>query len=288
MLGAILRPVPWGRLFGIPVLVSPAALLLLALPIALAARSSGAAGAGWAAALVGALCVGLLAHELAHALVARRLGLEVLDVTIWPLGGMARLAGLKERPQAEAPVAAAGPLANLVLAGVAWPLPGEFAHGFAVVNLLLGAGNLVPLFPLDGGRILRAFLARRSSFVDATRAALPPLVLIALATALLCWLTGQILLPVLLAIYLTGAGWNELVRAILAHGPPTTTRAEVWRRALQRAGYAPAAEPVREPPAPPPPPRAPAADAPELDAEPVASDLERFRGSLDEFFRHKR
>lgn len=286
MLGALLRPVPLGRISGIPILVSPAALLLLALPVVLAG-SAGRGGAGYAAALVGSLCVGLLVHEFAHALVARRLGLKVLDVTIWPLGGMARLAGLHERPQAEAPVAAAGPLANLALAALAWPLPGEIARGFAVVNLLLGAGNLIPLFPLDGGRILRAFLARRSPFVDATRAAQPPLVVLALATALLCWFSGQILLPVLLGLYLTGAGWNEFVRAMLTYGPPTLTRTEVWLRALRREGYAASAHAAPEPAAPEPP-AVEAADAPELDAEPVASDLENFHGSLDEFFRHRR
>lgn len=286
MLGFLLKPVLLGRVLGIPVLVSPAAVLLLTLPIALTA-GSGAGGAGLAASLVASLCIGLLAHEFAHALVARRLGLEVIDVTIWPLGGMARLAGLQARPQAEAPVAAAGPVANLLLALLAWPLPGVLAQGFLVVNLLLGLGNLIPLFPLDGGRILRAFLARRSPFVDATRAALPPLPLTALATALLCWLSGQILLPVVLALYLTGAGWNELVRAILAHGPPTLTRSEVWRRALQSRSYPVSAE---SPAAPQPrPERTPTRDpdAPELEAEPVASDLESFRGSLDEFFRKR-
>jgi len=283
MLGALFRPVPLGRILSIPVLVSPAALLLLALPVAWAA-SAGNGGVGFAAALVFALVVGLLAHEFAHALVARRLGLRVIDVTIWPLGGMARLAGLHERPEAEAPVAAAGPLANLLLALLAWPIPGVVGYGFVVVNLLLGVGNLVPLFPLDGGRILRAFLARRSPFVDATRAALPPLVVLALATALLCWLTGQFLLPVLLALYLTGAGWNELMRAVLAHGPPTMTRGEVWRRAVQRSPVAGAAEAPRERPETEPV-RKSAADAPVLDAEPVASDLETYRGSLDDFFR---
>jgi stage IV sporulation protein FB len=277
MFGALLRPVPLGRLSGIPILVSPAAALLLALPIALAA-STGGRGVAAAAGLVAALCAGLLAHEFAHALAARRLGLRVVDVTIWPLGGMARLAGLQDRPQAEAPVAAAGPLANLLLAAAAWPLPGELARGFAVVNLLLGAGNLVPLFPLDGGRILRSFLSRRSSFVDATRAALPPFALLAAATALLCWWSGQVLLPLLLALYLLGAGWNELVRAMLAHGPPTRTRAEVWRRAFLRAGYDGGAAAA--------PPRAP--DAAAADAEPVVSDLERFRGTLDEYFRSRR
>ena len=293
MLGFLLRPVPLGRIFGIPVLVSPAALLLLALPVALAANA-GAGGAGFVAALVGALALGLLAHEFAHALVARHLGLRVIDVTIWPLGGMARLAGLHERPQAEAPVAAAGPLANLLLALIALPIPGRFAEGFVVVNLLLGLGNLIPFFPLDGGRILRAFLARRSPFVDATRAVIPPFSAIAVATAFLCWASGQILLPVLLALYLTGSGWNELMRTMLAHGPPTLPRMEVWKRAFRRGSYAAATEAPRATPAAESRTNAQAvrdpdtsAPAPELDAEPVSSDLESFRGSLDEFFRNR-
>lgn len=285
MLGALLRPVPMGRIFGIPLLVVPAALLLLALPLLLASQS-GSAGTLSAFILVLALVVGLLVHEMAHALVARKLGLTVLDVTIWPLGGMARLAGLHERPQAEAPVAAAGPLANLLLALAAWPLPGEAASGVTLVNLLLGLGNLVPLFPLDGGRIVRAFLARRSPFVDATRAAIPSFGLMIVATVVLCWVSGMILLPILLAIYLLGSGMNELIKSTLTFGPPTMTRAEVWRRAFRRLPTTASASVVAEE-VPTHPLQRDATEPVELDAEPVHSDLEHFRGSLDEFFRER-
>lgn len=283
MLGAFFRPIPLGRVLGIPVLVSPAVLPLLALPIALAPE----ADAGFVAWLVVSLGIGLVAHELAHALVARRLGLEVVDVTLGPMGGVARIGGLHERPQLEAPVALAGPAANLLLAA-AFALPGDAARGFAMVNLLLGAGNLLPLFPLDGGRILRGFLARRSPFVDATRAAQPTLLVLALATALVCWASGLVLAPVFLALCLLVFGWNELARAVLAFGPPMLSRGEVWRRAFAREVGAASPSAAAPPPVRPDAGREAADGAEEIAAEPVSSDLEHFRGSLDEFFRGRR
>lgn len=126
----------------------------------------------------------LLAHELGHALAARRFGLEVLDIVLWPLGGMARIRDMPEDARKEAWIAAAGPLVNLSLALVSLPfvfigdpetllareifgrrvdVPGGF-QGIAflsvAVNLAYGVFNLLPAFPMDGGRILRAFLAR--------------------------------------------------------------------------------------------------------------------------------
>jgi Zn-dependent protease/predicted transcriptional regulator len=115
----------------------------------------------------------LLAHELAHALVARRHGVQVKGIVLWLFGGVAQLQSDTPTARAELQVAAAGPAASLAIAGImavaSWLL-GEAGISsllvsslgwLAGVNLLLAAFNLLPAFPLDGGRILRAVLWRR-------------------------------------------------------------------------------------------------------------------------------
>jgi len=286
MLAALFRPLPLGRLFGIPVRVVPAALLLFAAPVLIVA-GSGAPDLSPTLLLVGHLIAGLLLHEFGHALVAQRLGLRVVDVTIWPLVGMARIEGLGQRPGLEAPVAAAGPAVNLALAGILALLPqGWWSPGIGL-NLVFGLGNLLPLYPLDGGRILRAWLGRRSPLVDATRAAIAPTWLLLILLGALGWFLGSWLVPILLGLYLVSAAGGDLLRTILALGPPIYSRAEVWRRSFGFGSYA-AAE-VRAAPAPEPaPPRPESSAVVDVEAEPVSSDLEDFRGPLDEFFRDRR
>ena len=114
----------------------------------------------------------LLTHEVSHAVVARRNGLQVDGITLWLFGGVARLSGEADSPGAELRIAGIGPLVSLVLAGVFFGLTvavdaavGGVAVGvlewLAAINLALAVFNLVPAAPLDGGRILRAFLWRR-------------------------------------------------------------------------------------------------------------------------------
>jgi Zn-dependent protease/CBS domain-containing protein len=114
----------------------------------------------------------LLAHELAHSLVARRNGVEVQDITLWLLGGVSRLQGEFPDPGAEIRVAGAGPLVSLLL-GIAFSLLAWLVHaagagGVVVaalawlggINILLAVFNVIPAAPLDGGRLLRAVLWR--------------------------------------------------------------------------------------------------------------------------------
>lgn len=120
-----------------------------------------------------AFLVSLLAHEMAHALVARREGQRVEGVTLWMLGGLASLRGQSRSPGAELRVAGVGPLTSVLVAAVfglaTWLLLGVAAAPLlvgvlaylALVNLVLAAFNLVPAAPLDGGRILRSALWRR-------------------------------------------------------------------------------------------------------------------------------
>ncbi|KAB8191488.1 CBS domain-containing protein [Nonomuraea phyllanthi] len=127
----------------------------------------------------------LLAHELAHALMARREGVEVSRITLWLLGGVAELKGEPRTPRADLKIAVVGPatslLAGVVFGVVAWLVAGAVMvpraslvagmFGYlAAVNVLLAVFNLIPAAPLDGGRVLRAVLWWR--WHDRSRAAI--------------------------------------------------------------------------------------------------------------------
>ncbi len=117
----------------------------------------------------------LVAHELAHAVTARHYGMEVTSITLWMLGGLTELDGEPPSPRADALIALSGPATSFLVgglsAGLAWTV-NALAGGFGLagtalgwlagINLLLGAFNLLPGAPLDGGRLLRALLWRRT------------------------------------------------------------------------------------------------------------------------------
>ena len=134
----------------------------------------------WGLALTLALFVSVLVHELAHAVYARRKGAAVHDITLLMIGGVSRI-GDPPRARHEAIMAAAGPAASLALGVAAATLyalaPATWDEArvslvlLAEMNLLLGLFNLVPAFPMDGGRVLRAVLAGRLGPVRATRVA---------------------------------------------------------------------------------------------------------------------
>lgn len=156
------------ELFGIPLYVDLSFAILLLFFI----NSFGAFSYGLTAALV--LAVSVVAHELGHALTARAFGYPTRDITISLLGGCASLIALPRKASQELVTALAGPLVSFLLAGLGFTalvvLPsfthwGYFTLSYLMwMNLMLGAFNLLPGFPLDGGRIfrsvLRAFLSR--------------------------------------------------------------------------------------------------------------------------------
>jgi Zn-dependent protease/predicted transcriptional regulator len=131
-------------------------------------------------------------HELGHALSARRYGIATRDITLLPIGGIARLERMPRDPRQELVIALAGPAVNFALAAFLWMillvigfpaqaapdlfsariLSREFVLGLLSINIFLGVFNLIPAFPMDGGRVLRALLAMRSNnYAKATEAA---------------------------------------------------------------------------------------------------------------------
>ena len=178
---------PIARLFGSEVRIHVTFFLLL-LWIGIAHYQQG----GMDAAIEGiafilALFACVVAHEFGHALMARRFGISTPDITLLPIGGLARLERMPEKPSQEIAVALAGPAVNVVIAVVLIYILGARADlvaleevenpqfGFlarlAAVNIFLVVFNMIPAFPMDGGRVLRAVLAIWNTRARATRIA---------------------------------------------------------------------------------------------------------------------
>ncbi len=192
----------------------------------------------WATAVTGAvaLCAALLAHELAHSIVARRNGVQVEAIVLWLLGGVSELTEETRDARADLRIALAGPLTSLGIAAVAFfagaavaavdpdgPITAVLAW-LAVMNTVLGLFNLLPGAPLDGGRVLRAVIWRRTG--DRLRAATSAarsgqflgtlLLLIGIAELILLGHLGGLWL-MLLGWFLQSAAHAELTVAGLRH-----------------------------------------------------------------------
>jgi Zn-dependent protease len=168
----ILTGIGVGRVLGFPVRLDLSWFAGLAVLVALSRELWAPAATGLAAvALSGAFAVAffacVLVHELAHALVARAIGVPTAEIRLFVFGGVARIRGEPADPGGEALVAMAGPLASVTLAGLlglaSWRVPGaagDLAAWLFLGNLVVAGFNLLPGFPLDGGRVARALLWR--------------------------------------------------------------------------------------------------------------------------------
>jgi stage IV sporulation protein FB len=133
-----------------------------------------------AAILVLSVFVCVILHEFGHCLQIKRYGIHVRDIVLFPIGGVARAESIPENPRQEIVVAIAGPMVNFVIAGaiaLGLTLAGVPLHAdgylvtLAMANVFLGTFNLIPAFPMDGGRILRGVLHLRMPYLVATRRA---------------------------------------------------------------------------------------------------------------------
>lgn len=210
-----------GKIGGIAVRLHVTFLLLLVWIGVSYYAAGGAAAAISALAFVGALFGSVLLHELGHAFAARRYGVHTPDITLLPIGGVARLERIPDSPRAELAIALAGPAVNIVIAGVLYVLASTFGRFDALgdihlfggtflgrilfVNLWLALFNLLPAFPMDGGRVLRAALAHRLGFARATQIAASVGQTFAFVFALLGFLFNPMLLFIALFVYLGAA-----------------------------------------------------------------------------------
>jgi Zn-dependent protease len=217
-----IRGFPVGRIGGVPIVVAPSWVLSVAIIAALGIPvitdvvpdTSSTVAVLVSVLLAVGLGVSVLAHELGHCLVARLLGIDVVGVRLYLLGGVSELGRRPRTPRDEALIAAAGPAVSAVLAGICWGILAAtpistvswlFVFLLAVSNLVIAAFNLLPALPMDGGRVLRAGVWRASGDRRAgTRAAVVGGYLI--AAALLGWAI----------VLVVGTGWGGALPAGIA------------------------------------------------------------------------
>ena len=182
--------IPAGRLFGVDIRIHLTFLFLLAFVWFTQSVTMGVGGAARGVVLVGIIFACVVLHELGHALVAQRSGVLVRSIILLPIGGVTLMddAAQQRDPARDIRISVAGPLVNLGIAAISgafilafmpqvklWASPfvhaGNLPRAVFWGNVFLGGFNLLPAYPMDGGRILRAFLAERMEYVRATRLA---------------------------------------------------------------------------------------------------------------------
>ncbi len=176
------------------------------------------------AAAIG-LFISVLIHELGHAVVARRYGVQGKEITLWFLGGMAQFNDLPKQRGAEAIVGIAGPITSFLLAlicGLVWRVtpPHAGAAQFVLsyltaMNVLLGLFNLLPALPLDGGRVLRSLLALKLEYLQATRVTATVSQIIAILMGLYGFFSLDFFL-VIIAFFIYSAVRAETMQAVVA------------------------------------------------------------------------
>ncbi|MGH7680401.1 MAG: site-2 protease family protein [Candidatus Eiseniibacteriota bacterium] len=210
------------KVAGIPIRVHATFLLFVVFIYFTLAQGQSPAKAAETVGFFLALFGCVVLHELGHATAARRYGVRTRDITLLPIGGVARLERIPEKPSQEIVVALAGPAVNIAIAGILLvALAGSgmglqaltdpvfiqenFFARLLAYNVFLAVFNLIPAFPMDGGRVLRALLATRLDYMRATQIAANVGQGIALLFGLLGILGNPILLFIALFVFI-GAG----------------------------------------------------------------------------------
>ena len=215
------------RIFGIEIKVHVTFFLLLAWIGWLYHRSGGMPAAIDGVIFVLLIFVCVLLHELGHALTAAHYGIKTPDITLLPIGGVARLERIPEKPSEEIAVTVAGPAVNILIAAILWIAIG-LTNGFPdpqalqetglpmtvrlfAVNIWLVIFNAIPAFPMDGGRLLRAVLAMRMNYARATQIAAS----IGHGIAFLFFIIGLWVSPmlILIAVFVYFGASNEALMA---------------------------------------------------------------------------
>ena len=232
------------RIAGIDVRIHATFLLLLAW-FGMAYYADGGVGAMMAGlSFIVLLFVCVVLHEFGHALAARAYGIRTPDITLLPIGGVARLERMPEKPWQEFVVALAGPAVNVVIAFALYVVIGRGFHAgdiaavehgegdvlskLLAINVMLIVFNLVPAFPMDGGRVLRALLATRIKHAKATRIAAS----IGQIVAVLFGILGLIGNPMLLfiAVFVFFGAQQEALYATAKENFEETRVAHVMQR----------------------------------------------------------
>jgi Zn-dependent protease len=208
------------RVRGILLAVHFSFFLLLAVNAFDGWADAGWEGAGWNTAVLVAFFVCVVLHEFGHSFTAMHFGIGVRRILLMPIGGMAEFDSIPRQPSRELLITLAGPAVNFAIAGLLWlSLPAEaladtadspeaalslltFGHVLLQWNLMMGCFNLLPAFPMDGGRILRALLATRLHYLRATFwAALIGKVVCVVAVGVAIWLLGTSHSTMLIALF---------------------------------------------------------------------------------------
>ena len=176
-----------GRIFGINFRIHVTFFLLLFFIFTSVLNERGFASAILATLFICAVFVCVLIHEVGHSLIARRFGKQARSITLLPIGGVAAMEEIPEKPAQEIAMSIVGPFINVVIAGILYLFVGHWT-GIAApnlypdsvraffaeligINIMLAIFNLIPAFPMDGGRVLRGILATKMDYVRATSAA---------------------------------------------------------------------------------------------------------------------
>lgn len=223
-----------GRPFGIDTEVHASFLLLLAWVVFGALTGGGTFSmAAYSVLFLLGVFASVVMHELGHALTARAYGVRTRRILLLPIGGMAQLENMPRSPRAELLVALAGPAVSLLLAGLlslastllggipglGGTLLGTFVTSLMWANLMLAVFNLVPAFPMDGGRALRAFLATRMPHLRATEIAVS---------------VGKVAAAALAVVGLFYNPWLLVIAAFIWFAAGAELRQLRWRAAAER------------------------------------------------------